>query len=414
MSSNDSKTRGGSGHLPAQAVLLLSVHALFAVANALSGTFVNVYLWKVGNDLSLIGWFQLSHHTANALTFWLAGKWVKEFNKMNSLRLGIGVSAFFYLLVLMLQKKAVDYVVPLGAVQGIAAGFFWLAFNVVYFEITDPDNRDKFNGWSGLLGSGAGMIAPWVSGLIITHMEDTSGYRVIFTLSLTVFVIANVLSFFLKKRKIRCKYEWTLAFRKWRQRGNIWRKALPALTFQGIREGVFAFVIGLLVYIATGSEMKLGNYALITSLVALFSFMVVGKYLKPAYRARAMLYGSIAMTLVIVPFFIDIHYGMLLVFGIGTSLFVPLYTIPMTSTVFDLIGKDQESADLRVEYVVLRELGLNAGRMVGTAAFIAVVSLTMNELAHTLFILLVGSMPVIGSLFMRPVLANVQTRFPSN
>src|SRR5690606_28943136 len=98
-----------------------------------------------------------------------------------------------------------------------------------------------------------------------------------FTLSLTVFVIANVLSFFLKKRKIRCKYEWTLAFRKWRQRGNIWRKALTALTFQGIREGVFAFVIGLLVYIATGSEMKLGRYDLITSQVALFSFMVVGK-----------------------------------------------------------------------------------------------------------------------------------------
>ena len=160
--------------------------------------------------------------------------------------------------------------------------------------------------------------------------------------------------------------------------------------------------------------MKLGNYALITSLVALFSFMVVGKYLKPAYACPSHAVRIDCDDAGDRAFFYRHPLWDVTRIRHRTSLFVPLYTIPMTSTVFDLIGKDQESADLRVEYVVLRELGLNAGRMVGTAAFIAVVSLTMNELAHTLFILLVGSMPVIGSLFMRPVLANVQTRFPSN
>src|SRR5690554_6135232 len=129
-----------------QTSLLLIVHGLFAIANALSGTFVNVYLWKVSNDFALIGWFALSNQVANVITFWLAGKWVKEHNKMNSLRLGVALSAGFYLLVLFLQKEAVDYVLVLGSVQGMAAGFFWLAFNVVYFEVTGPGNRDKFNG----------------------------------------------------------------------------------------------------------------------------------------------------------------------------------------------------------------------------------------------------------------------------
>ncbi|MFD1955053.1 hypothetical protein ACFSL6_12960 [Paenibacillus thailandensis] len=40
------------------------------------------------------------------------------------------------------------------------------------------------------------------------------------------------------------------------------------------------FLIGLTVYIATKEESKLGNYALITSLVALISNWYVGSKLK--------------------------------------------------------------------------------------------------------------------------------------
>ena len=70
-----------TGRLDAQAILLLVVHALFGGANALSGTFVGVYLWKAKNDFTLIGWFTLTTHLTMAMTFWLAGKWVKEQQK---------------------------------------------------------------------------------------------------------------------------------------------------------------------------------------------------------------------------------------------------------------------------------------------------------------------------------------------
>ena len=91
--------------LDAQAILLLIVHALFGGANALSGTFVGVYLWKAKNDFALIGWFTLTTHLTMAITFWLAGKWVKEHNKMNCLRIGVSISACFYMLVLWIGDK---------------------------------------------------------------------------------------------------------------------------------------------------------------------------------------------------------------------------------------------------------------------------------------------------------------------
>jgi YQGE family putative transporter len=392
-------------HLDAQALLLLIVNGLYGAANALSGTFVGVYLWKASNDFALIGWFTFANHFTMAITFWLAGKWVKEHNKMNCLRTGVAVSATFYMVVLWLGSGSIDYVLWLGVLQGIASGLFWISFNVVYFEVTDPDNRDLFNGWAGLLGSGAGIIAPWISGFLIVRMAGASGYRLIFSISLGIFLVGVIVSFFLKKRKVEGNYEWLLPIRCLRSKGTPWRRVSLALVSQGLREGVFGFMIGLMVYIFTKSEEGLGNFVLITSSVAFVSYWTAGKWIKPRYRNRAMLIGATGLVLVIFPFFWEINSFSLFFFGIGAALFLPLFSIPMVSTVFDLIGGDEQSAKHREEYVVLRELSLNIGRIVGTLIFITVVSWSTAPLVLNSLLLFIGSSSVLTWFFMRKQLS---------
>ncbi|WP_274363434.1 MFS transporter [Paenibacillus thermotolerans] len=401
------------GRLDGQTRLLLLVQALFGLANALSGAFVNVYIWKAKQDYALIGGFALSNQVAMAVTFWLAGKWVKEHNKMNSLRLGVALSGVFYLLVLWLGAKAADWIIALGAIQGMSGAFFWLAFNIVYFEVTNPDNRDEFNGWGGLLGSGIGMIAPWVSGFLITRMPDTAGYRVIFSISLGIFVIGAIVSFFLKKRPVQKRYEWLYGINHLREKGSGWRSAFPALISQGVREGVFGFLIGLLVYIATKNELLLGNYALITSAVSLGAYYVAGKLIKPKRRSKLMLLGASAMSAVIVPFFWDVNYTTLLIFGIAAALFYPLFSIPITSSVFDLIGSNEESANHRVEYVILRETGLNIGRIGGTILFIVLVSFTTKPIAIVSYMMFIGTASIVSWLFLRRLLGRSMPRTES-
>jgi MFS transporter, YQGE family, putative transporter len=408
---SDHSGKKPSSQLTRQAILLLMVNGLFAVANALSGLFVHVYLWKMKQNFALIGWFALVQQLTMALTFWIAGKWVKEKNKMVVLRLGVAINAMFYLVILWLSEQAAQYVILLGVIQGLASGMFWLAFNVVYFEVTDPENRDRFNGWAGLLGSGAGMLAPWLSGFLITRMTDASGYRLIFSISLVVFVVGVVVSFFLKKRKAQSRYDWVHTFSKLRSPTSSWRRVFAALVAQGVREGVFGFIIGLLVYISTSSEANLGNFSLVTSAVGFVSFWLVGKWLKPHSRKWGMLAGVLAITSVIVPFFWAVNYTTLLIFGIGVGLFMPLYTVPMTSAVFDLIGKDQESAKQRVEFIVLRELGLNAGRMLGTIIFLIVISMSTKPLVMNVLILVIGSSPIVVWILMRN---SVSSRFTAS
>lgn len=77
------------------------------------------------------------------------------------------------------------------------------------FEITEPETRDFFNGFLGLLTSFSGMIGPIAAGYTISRMAKWSGYTVIFFLSLVLFAIAVVLSFFLSKRECEGRYEIT-------------------------------------------------------------------------------------------------------------------------------------------------------------------------------------------------------------
>lgn len=398
---HSTEAHAASGRLDSQTRLLLLVNGLFVAASLFSGTFLGVYIWKASRDFALLGWFTLVTHVCMAATSWLAGFWVKRGRSGTCLRTGIAASAVFYGLVLLLGREAVHYIVPLGIAQGIGIGLFWLGYNVIYFEATDAGNRDRFNGTAGLTGSLLGMVAPWCAGYLISHTAGGSGYRYMFMASLAVFTAGVLVSFLLHNRKPEERYNWRLPARIWQKPGNPWHPVIGALIAQGFRESVFVVMIGLLVYIQTGSEMKLGNFSLITQVVAFAAFFAVGRWLKPRQRSVGMLIGTLSLTLAILPFFFGLGYRTLLIFGIGTALFFPFYLIPMTSSVFDLIGSHDESVRQRVEYVILRELALNVGRIAGMAAFIITISISKAPPVINWMMLLIGSAPIVSWAFMR-------------
>ena len=143
-------------------------------------------------------------------------------------------------------------------------------------------------------------------------------------------------------------------------------------------------------FVATDQESKLGQFALITSAVSLVSYWACGKWFKPKFRKTGMLVGSILMLLVIMPLLFTVNYTTLLVLGIGTSLFIPLYMMPAISASFDLMGVNQENVEKRVELVVLRELSLTIGRITGLLVFILVLSFRQDTLTITLLLLFLG------------------------
>jgi MFS transporter, YQGE family, putative transporter len=382
--------------------LLLIIGGLYSLSVALSNTFVNIYLWKQTGQYSDIALYNLSIVVLQPLTFILAGRWAKKIDRVIVLRIGVIALALFYLAVLITGTNASTYLLLLGGLLGIGYGFYWLAYNVLTFEITEPETRDFFNGFLGILSSAGGMIGPIAAGIIITRFEEFTGYTFVFGLSLALFGLAVFMSFSLKPRPASGKYCFTRIIEERKQNKN-WRFVTNAHFVQGLREGTFAFVISVFVYISTGSEMSLGTFGLINSGISFVAYYFASRLIKKKHRKKAILIGGIILYASVLLIIWDLNFVKLLIYGGMIAIAYPLLLVPYSSTTYDVIGSGWKAAEMRIEYIVVREIYLNIGRIISVLAFLAAVTWFNEEESIPILLFFLGAGHLLIYLFMRRV-----------
>ncbi|MEH7332936.1 MFS transporter [Neobacillus drentensis] len=370
--------------------LLLIIGGLYSLSVALSNTFVNIYLWKQTGKYSDIALYNLSIVVLQPLTFILAGRWAKKIDRVIVLRIGVIFLSLFYLMVLITGTKAATFLLLLGSLLGVGYGFYWLAYNVLTFEITEPETRDFFNGFLGILSSIGGMIGPIASGIIITRFEKFTGYTIVFGLSLGLFALAVLMSFSLKPRPAKGRYCFKRILEE-RKLNDNWRLITNAHFFQGLREGTFLFVISVFVYLSTGSEMALGTFGLLNSGISFIAYFLASRMIKKSYRKKAILIGGIILYAAVILIVWDLSYAKLLVYAGMIAIAYPLLLVPYMSTTYDVIGIGWKAAEMRIEYIVVREIFLNLGRIVSILAFLAAVTWFNAERSIPILLLLLGA-----------------------
>ncbi|MEO2074467.1 MAG: MFS transporter [Bacillus sp. (in: firmicutes)] len=380
----------GDVELTKDLTLLLVIGGLYSLSVALSNTFVNIYLWKQTGKYSDIALYNLAIVVLQLLTFILAGRWAKKIDRVIVLRIGVIFLAVFYLTVLLTGTNASTFLLLLGSLLGIGYGFYWLAYNVLTFEITEPETRDFFNGFLGILSSAGGMIGPLAAGFIITRFEKFTGYTFVFGMSLALFALAVFISFSLKPRPAAGRYCFRRILEE-RKLNENWRLVTNAHFFQGLREGTFLFVISVFVYISTGSEMALGTFGLINSGISFVAYYLASRLIKKNNRKKAILIGGLILYAAVLIIVWDTNFIKLLIYAGMIALAYPLLLVPYMSTTYDVIGNGWKAAEMRIEYIVVREIFLNLGRIVSILSFIAAVTLFNEEKSIPILLLILGA-----------------------
>lgn len=349
--------------------LLLLIGGLYSSGLFLSNTFVNVYLWRQTEDFLTIATYHLAIVIMKPLTFMLAGRITKKIDRVIVLRLGVIFLSLFFLTVLLLQENAAHYNLLLGVLIGIGYGFYWLAFNVLTFEITEPYNRVFFNGVLGSLQSISGMVGPLLAGTIILYMETNIGYMTIFTISFVLFIIAVIVSFFIKRRETDGIYDLKTAGKEVTQNKD-WKYTLLANFFQGVRDSVFLFVIPIWIFMLTNNEFSLGVFNLILNGSSFILFLLLTFFMKDENRKRLILIGSTTIALAILMMIGDISMYHLIVYAVIVGLSFPVFSVPFQSLSYDVLGKNTHAGNLRIEYIVWLEIFSNLGSIVSIVLFI--------------------------------------------
>lgn len=180
-----------------KARLIIALNALYSIADSLCSVFVSVYFYVNSLDINTVLIHYLTLYIVTPVVFTLAGWYAKSRDRTHVFRIGLVLHAAYYASLLYLREDAPQYAMHLGALLGVTWGFFWAGNNTFQFDFSSGmRSREYFLGMISTVSSGAHLIAPLFSGLLISLApEKHTGYQIIFSVALVLYVIASVLSF---------------------------------------------------------------------------------------------------------------------------------------------------------------------------------------------------------------------------
>ena len=380
-----------------EAKILLLVSGLFTLAKGLSNVFVNIFLWKKSNDFIMISQYNLIQYIFLPIAFTMAGWLAKKKNGVWALRIGIVFYILFFIFIILIKDDIIKYIYPLGILFGVAGGFYWLAFNVLSFDFTSTNNRDTFNGYNGFIAGICAAIAPFTSAYIIAKSKNMTGYMIVFLLSLIFFVILILISLLLHSQH----YGEKLDFKKIIGSNNFeWSNLRKSTVAWGLRDVVILFLLNILIYKTTGSEMALGKLFLIAYFISSAAYLAEQKFIKPNRRIFALHIGAILMFISVLGLVVKINYYSILFFIILDAIAVPFFYVPMTSATFNTLAQHHEE-NMRIEYIINRDIALNAGRILSTTLLMTLLTFIRNDRVLNYFLLFIASSQLISLYFLK-------------
>lgn len=381
-----------------KAKILLLISGIFALAIGLSNVFVNIFLWKKSSSFIHIAQYNLMHYVFIPI-FFIVGGWIsKKRNGIWPLRLGIASFMLFFIFILLFRNNVTRFIYPLGALFGMASGFYWLSFSELTFDFTTTtNNRDTFNGLNGCIMGIPSAIAPFASSYIIDKYNNLMGYFIVFAISLILFIVLILVSLLLRSEHYSDKLEFSKILKI---NNSQWKDLRKSSLAWGLRDVVILFLISVLLYKTTGSELAVGKIVFISYLISSAAHLIQQKIIKPKRRAFSLHIGSIFMFIAVLGLVIRIDYTFLIIYIILDGMFMPFFVIPRLSAVYNLLTHSHEES-LRTEYIINNEIALNTGRIISTCILILLLKFVEFDKVLNYFLFFIGSSQFLSLYFLR-------------
>jgi YQGE family putative transporter len=132
--------------------VLLLILTLTGLAGSLSNIFVNVYLYKMSEHLYKVFFFHLLSYLIWVPVYVGAGWLSKRVDRRRILTIGLVFYLIFYAAVLMAGERLGPWNSLTGLIYGTAGALYWFSVNLLVIDYTTKENRDWFNGLSGVVG----------------------------------------------------------------------------------------------------------------------------------------------------------------------------------------------------------------------------------------------------------------------
>lgn len=324
---------------------------------------------------------------------------------MITMRFGFVFYLITYLIMLLFHDTLREHIILLGTSNGLAMSLYYVGVHMAVLDLTTNDKRDQFLYIQGILLTLGGVIAPLLSGILISQFHGMMGYYIVFISTCIFFFLSFLISLKVKGSPIETKsYFWDVI----RNPSHEWKQMYSVMFADGIVSGVYStFLITMITFAVAGGELHLGMFNTAAELVSIVAFFVLAKFSNPDYRitifamgAVSILLGSILLSAL--PIFLS-----LAIFAIIQPVSMNMIDTSMNAMIYESIEKDPHYKEKRLDYIIIREIPLGMGRIIGVLLFLGMRKYFDLEqllpLSFSLFpIVYVLMIPVLYYIWKRP------------
>ena len=361
----------GGDSLQAGYYTFLLVHTSFLISVKLPGVFINTLLLGESNSINVVMMYNLVFFLIGAVSMLAAAPVLHRTSPGFVAVAGVvGYNILYLILIFLLLNgyNVSNYHLLLATLMGLSDGFYWLAYGNLLSDTTQVHNRDSGIAIISISMSLVNLTAPLLAGWIITKGGSPKGYLIVFTMAFVVSVITAVLAFRLPKKHAlvteRAEYGRSLKL-TWQNKPL--RYAMLAQGNKGIREGVFTFILSIVLYQMISNEWLIGVNNFVAALVSILSFTLMSRLLTYKNRLHYMIIAVSVLSAAAAVCLFQLNVVMIFVFTVLNSLFAGFIENSSYSNFLDRLQDTSELDNHRPEMFAINECVLVLGRSIGIA-----------------------------------------------
>lgn len=380
---NKTKDLFGLNKMSKNFIIFSSIHFGFLMFYTLQLVFMNTLLKRFSTGNNIIYLYNMIFFSFIPVGMTLAAFSIKKksfiVTMRSSLFLWIGILIITLSLILTRQLNHFCYL--LAFISSIANGCYWIAYYMALTEYTEVYNRDIGLSIIGIYTGIANVIVPLVGGYVIKHFQNYTGYIIMFCFAffIAIFSILKTHKLIINQNSNQHiehtdidvnidKDTHILLAVKYIIKDKIWLYTSLSEFFRGIRDGVFIFLLNVLIFSVSNNEALVGINAFIAGLLNIISNWVLGKILSNSVKDRKTSLLIISVLVLFVSSFLLLLKLNIITLIIMTCInaFFTIFIQNITQSVFCLsVQINKETENLKVESFVLKSYFLAFGRFIG-------------------------------------------------
>ncbi|MBI4038592.1 MFS transporter [Candidatus Daviesbacteria bacterium] len=376
---------------------LIKLNGLFFFTLSVASIFVNLFLFQLGGFYAVIK-YGLLNLTFLLVIYLYSGYLLKKYSSSVLIRTGLLFFTILYTILLLLGERSINFLIPLGIINGLANGFYWPGINLIQYNVTHEHSRNEYFGKFNFFINIGSAFGPLLGGLIIylfnLYNLKFFGYIAVFSLVAILFAILFLIT---NKLPSFAGIQYSSRQILKHKRSLHWKIVLSQQFLYGLFDISFATISTVLIFLFLQQEFIIGVVNTVASIIFAFANILAIRLLKK--NKRIYILGTLLATFGLYLF--GMSQTWLGIFGLVllTDVFLPILNIVTSKGIYDTVDSVKEEWKNKYYFLVERDIALGVARILIYAILLILFTPENQTAISKNWILIVPIFPlIIGTL----------------